>query len=471
MQRLEELFRTLKGSAPDSVEGLGVSGSSRRYFRLSGAGSSLIGVIGTDEAENRAFITIARHLRGKGIHVPEVLAVSSDGLYYLQEDLGSVSLFDAIAQGRNAGGEYSESERELLCSAIAALPRIQFEGAKGMDWSVCFPDREFNSRMVRFDLNYFKYCFLKTSGASFDEIRLQDDFDRLEEDLLACPSDCLMYRDFQTRNVMLKDGEPWFIDFQGARKGPLWYDVASFIYQARSRFGAELCDELVDAYLEALKPWRDIPKAEFMSTLRIFALFRMLQVLGAYGFRGRFEKKAHFLESIPFAMAGLRELLSEPFSRYPYLSELLLKIAQETASEPMEGPLEVRIFSFSFRKGIPEDESGNGGGYVFDCRGIPNPGRYERYKHSTGMDADVSTFLESKPEARRFIDNVISIVEPHVENYIERGFTSLQVSFGCTGGQHRSVWCAEKLARALRSKYRIKVVLHHIEQGKSSPEQ
>ena len=421
-------------------------------------------MIGTDPDENRAFLTEARHFRSKGISVPEILAVTPDGMAYLQEDLGSESLYDLVADGRRRG-DYSETEAQLLCKAVAGLPRIQFEGAQGLDFSVCYPDSAFNARMIDFDLNYFKYCFLKTAGVEFKEIPLQDDFDRLKADLLLEDSDTFLYRDFQTRNVMVRDGEPWYIDFQGGRKGPIFYDLASFVWQARSRFPKPLKERLIQAYLEALKPYSDIGEAEFRQQLRLFVLLRTLQVLGAYGYRGKFEKKEYFLESIPYAMENLREILETPFDRYPYLDSVLRELAAQPTPALESDTLVVQVFSFSYKRGIPEDTSGNGGGYVFDCRGMHNPGRYERFKHSTGRDADVIAFLEERGEVQRFMDNVYNLVDPHVERYISRGFSHLQISFGCTGGQHRSVYCAEALVRHLQRKYRIRIHLTHREQG------
>ena len=461
---LTALYARHFGAEPSATVPLPTSGSHRRYYRLEGPGGTAVGVVGTDPDENLAFLTEARHFRSKGIRVPEIYAVSADGMAYLQEDLGSESLYDLIAPGR-AQGTYSEAEQTLLCRTIAGLPKIQFEGAQGLDFSVCYPDTAFNARMIDFDLNYFKYCFLKTTGVEFREIPLQDDFDRLREDLLAEDSETFLYRDFQTRNVMIQDGEPWYIDFQGGRKGPVEYDVASFVWQARSRFPRSLKERLIGAYLTALKPYSDIPEAEFRDKLRLFVLLRTLQVLGAYGYRGKYEKKEYFLESIPYAMENLREILETPFERYPYLDSVLREIAA-IPTPILESPaLEVHISSFSYRKGIPTDESGNGGGYVFDCRGMHNPGRYERFRQSTGRDADVIAFLEEKGEVRSFLDHVYGIVDPHVECFIERGFEHLQVSFGCTGGQHRSVYCAEALARHLSRKYRIRVRLTHREMG------
>ncbi len=464
--RTIDLYQTFAGSEPESCTMLTPSGSRRCYFRLKGKGTALIAVAGTDIDENRAFISIASHFRSKGIKVPEVLAVSDDGMCYLQEDLGDTMLFDVLADSRKEG-KYSLEDREMLCRVMGDLPKIQIEGADGMDFSVCYPSDSLNARMVDFDLNYFKYCFLKPSSVEFNEERLQDDFDALKRDILDVPMDAFMYRDFQARNIMLKDGEPWFIDFQGGRRGPLHYDVASFVWQARAAYPKDLKDAMVDAYLDSLDRYVKTDREEFKSTLRLFVLFRTLQVLGAYGFRGRIEKRAHFLESIPYAMDNLRELLSEPFVNYPYLSSVLSKLVEEESRthcrKTDDGLLEVHVISFSFKKGVPEDRSGNGGGYVFDCRSVHNPGKYERYRKSTGLDRDVCDFLEEDGEIFSFLNNAYSLVDAHVARFVERGFSHLQVAFGCTGGQHRSVYSAQKMAEHLSGRPGVKVHLTHRE--------
>ena len=466
---LESLFERYTGAAPVSKVALTGSASHRRYYRLTGAdGRSLIGVEGTDADENRAFLTIDRHFAAKGINVPKVVA--EEGLCYLQEDLGSTVLYDALAAGR-ASGNYGPDEVTLLCKTLAALPKIQVEGARGLDWSVCYPQPSFDARMVDFDLNYFKYDFLKLSGLEFNEVRLQDDFDRLRADLLSEYSDTFMYRDFNARNVMLMDGEPWFIDFQGGRRGPVYYDVASFLWQARARYPESLREELLQTYLEALRAYGPVDEAHFRSRLRLFILFRMLQVLGCYGYRGLWEGKKPFIDSIPPALEIVKSLL--PFADYPYLSEVLASLSAPRPSEGVLFPepsdsssaLTVTVYSFSFKKGIPEDTSGNGGGYVFDCRSVHNPGKYERFKQLTGLDQPVIDFLEQDGEILRFLDNVYSLVDAHVERFLQRGFTHLQVSFGCTGGQHRSAYSAQHLAEHLASKYPVKVHLIHRERG------
>ena len=466
MNRLVQLYKTRFSEEPSFVAPITGSASNRQYFRLSGSGVSCIGVIGTDAAENASFLSMASHFRCKGINVPEILAVSEDGMAYLQEDLGGDVLFDLYKTSETSS---SQDVEELLCRTMAALPKIQFDGADGFDFNNCFSVKKFDRRLVMFDLNYFKYCFLKPSGLEFNEVLLQDDFERLADDLLAeeAYNGCFLYRDFNSRNVMVKDGEPCFIDFQGGMQGPIFYDVASFIWHARSGYPEQLKEKMLSSYLEALKEYVAVDEAAFRCQLRRFVLFRSLQVLGAYGFRGLVEQKAKFVTAIPAAISALREILEASSAEYPYLMDVLenmVVLPKFAPAATSDGVLEVRVCSFSFHKGIPQDMSGNGGGYVFDCRSIHNPGRYAPYKKLTGRDEPVIRFLEEDGEVFSFLEHVYGVVDPHVETYASRGFTSLMVSFGCTGGQHRSVYCAEHLAQHLSEKYpNIRVHLSHRE--------
>ncbi len=461
---LKPLFESYTGTALTEITELPASGSNRRYFRLKGGNITLIGAIGTNLQENHSFIYLARHFREKGLRVPAVLAVSEDGQAYIQEDLGDQVLFGMVAQGRESG-LYSSVETDLLRRTIEQLPRLQFVGAQGLDWKNCYPQEAFDARMIDFDLNYFKYCFLKATGLEFNEIELQEDFEKLKADLLKEDDNTFLYRDFQARNVMIKDGDPWFIDFQGGRRGPIYYDVASFIWQARSRFPEDLKQDLIRTYLRALQQFKQVDEEEFRSRLRLFVLFRTLQVLGAYGFRGYFEKKPHFLASVPYALSNLRKLLETPFSDYPYLNTILAQLASmpELNEIPQDHRLSVHIYSFAYKKGIPADTTGNGGGYVFDCRSVNNPGKYEYYRQFNGTDPEVIKFLEDDGEVFTFLDSVYKLVDAHAKRFIERKFTNLQVCFGCTGGQHRSVYCAEHMARHLKDKFDIKVTVTHRE--------
>lgn len=461
---LAQLYQSYTGEAPASIEPLPGAGSNRQYFRLKGK-ESLIGVYGTSAEENHAFIYMAGHFSQKGLPVPRVLAQAADQSAYLQDDLGDTSLFQFIQKGRESGC-FSSEEKAMLKQTIRLLPSIQFEGSQDMDFGYCYPLAEFNRRSILWDLNYFKYCFLKTTGLEFQENLLEDDFEHMADALLQIQPQVFMYRDFQSRNVMLREGKPYFIDFQGGRKGPFYYDVASFLWQAKANYPDSLRQELIDEYLDALQPYHAIGKEQFLATLRHFVLFRTLQVLGAYGFRGYFEKKAHFIQSVPYAIENLRQLLETDFPEYPYLCLVLRKLSElpQFASVRNRRKLTVRVMSFSYKKGIPEDPSGNGGGYVFDCRAVHNPGKYEQYKQLTGRDKPVIDFLEQDGEILRFLEHVDALVDAHVQRFLERGFTNLSICFGCTGGQHRSVYSAEHVARHLNEKFGVRIQLIHREQ-------
>ncbi len=461
---LVNLYATCTGHQPEHIDELPASGSNRRYFRLIGH-PTLIGVQGESIEENRAFLYMARHFHEKGLPVPRVFAQSDDGLSYLQEDLGDTLLFNAIEKARLTG-VFGEEEKKLLRKTIRLLPALQFAGAEGMDFSYCYPRAEFDMRSIFWDLNYFKYCFLKATGLDFQEDRLEDDFRRMADILLRSSSATFMYRDFQSRNVMIRDGEPWFIDFQGGRKGPVYYDVASFLWQAKANYPDSLRRELLNEYIGALRQYQPVDEGYFHAQLRHFVLFRLLQVLGSYGFRGYFEKKPHFIQSVPYAIENLRQLLQKPYAEYPYLSQVLKRLTElKQFTNLQKRRLVVRVTSFAYKKGIPEDPTGNGGGFVFDCRAINNPGKYDRYKPFTGLDEPVVRFLEDDGEITGFLSHAYALVDAAVKRYVERGFTSLSVSFGCTGGQHRSVYAAQHMAEHLHQKFGVQVNLMHREQN------
>lgn len=462
MKQLNELYRRYTGKDAEQVKLLTPAGSSRKYYRLSGGDGevSLIGVAGTDCKENEAFIYLSRHFYEKGLPVPRVLAVSDDGMCYLESDLGDVSLFAL------------KGDEGLLEKAVRMLARFHYEGSDGMDYTKCFPVDAFDRQSVMWDLNYFKYSFLNTSGISYSEPRLEADMVRLAEDVDRVTRDesRFMLRDFQSRNVMVKDGEVYFIDYQGGRRGPSAYDLASFLWQAKAGFSHELRERLIEVYADEARRYDDVDAEMLKQQVRSMALIRTLQVLGAYGLRGRFERKPHFLQSIPLALGNLRSLLDEGIGDYPYLNEMLPRLIEAgkgigVSDDGFEG-LTVRVSSFSFKKGIPEDPSGNGGGYVFDCRAMDNPGRYEEYRSLTGLDREVIEFLEAKGEIGRFLDSCHSLVDAAVGNYLNRGFNSLMVSYGCTGGQHRSVYSAQHTAEHIKERFpQVRVLLCHREQG------
>lgn len=446
-------------------------GSNRKYYRLTHNGISYIGVLGENSTENNAFICLSKHFRQKGLPVPEVYQVSEDGLCYIQEDLGNTSLFESIASGIKTH-QFNDNEIEILKKTIAILPKLQFEGGKGLDYKICYPLPEMDRRCVLWDLNYFKYDFLKLVKADFDEPALEDDFQRLADDLMQEKAESFMYRDFQSRNVMIKNGEPYMIDFQGGRKGPNLYDLASFVWQAKANYPTEVKKILVDTYFEHLQAFEQIDRDAFDQQLQLMVLFRTLQVLGAYGYRGLFEKKAHFIESIPFAIQNLKDILAQGSAKnYPHLQQVLTALTEKKELQIKEkktydlSKLTVKVYSFSYKKGIPSDDSGNGGGYVFDCRGVHNPGKYDQYKPLTGRDKPVIDFLENDGEILKFLENIYNLADAHVQRYIERGFSSLMFSFGCTGGQHRSVYSAQHVAEHIAKKFGVKVILEHREQN------
>ena len=507
MQQLIQLYHQWSGEEPLHVEQLPGAGSNRVYYRMTGNdGKSVVGVVGTSRDENHAFIYLSGHFAKRQLPVPQVLAASNDELRYLQTDLGALSLYEAIKGGRDAGGRYNLKEQQLLKQTIRELPNIQIRGARGLDFSHCYPQPEFDVDSVLFDLNYFKYCFLKATEIDFHELKLEADFRLFAKDLTAESCDAFLYRDFQARNIMLVPSEdsqavkPFFIDFQGGRRGPYYYDLASFLWQASAKYSHKLRRELVFEYYNALKQYTEVPTPHhFVDRLSLFVLFRTLQVLGAYGFRGYFERKQHFITSIPPAINNLRELLASSRFPYRYLMSVLQSLTELPQFQQIEqaaqnrsdgfritennpyhahptdgpatfskydgkGPLVVRVFSFSYRKGIPEDESGNGGGYVFDCRSTHNPGHYEPYKKLTGLDEPVIRFLEDDGEILTFLESVYKLADAHVARYIQRGFTSLMFSFGCTGGQHRSVYSAQHLAEHIHEKFGVEVRVCHREQ-------
>lgn len=477
-QSLAQLFLQATGKKVGSQVALTASGSNRRYYRITSMDDSvsLIGVQGTSRDENRAFLEMAKHFKNQGLNVPEVKAVSDDEMAYLQEDLGDTLLFDYIADGRKTGS-FCEREKALLRKTMRALAVFQVKGADKFNFSICYPQPDFNLRSIQWDLNYFKYCFLKATGLDYQEDMLENEFERLAYILLQPRMHTFMYRDFQSRNVMVvskkneETGEeelvPYFIDFQGGRRGPVYYDVASFLWQAKANFHNELRIELIQEYLDELKKYVSVDEEEFYETLKHYVLFRTMQVLGAYGFRGYFEKKPHFLQSIPYAIENLRQLLKNAAEDYPYLVEVLHKMTEmkQFKEVGVRKPLVVRVYSFSYKKGIPADASGNGGGFVFDCRAVNNPGKYERYTYYTGMDQPVIQFLEEDGEIFPFLDAAYSLVDASVKRYIDRGFQNLMVSFGCTGGQHRSVYAAEHMAKHINDKFEVEVQLIHRERN------
>lgn len=450
------LYKELYGVEPE-VTALPGAGSNRKYFRLHRSGfPTLISTWGEDTVENRAFVDLSRAFADNGVNVPRVFAVSDDYSCYVQQDLGDCQLLPLLG---------SDQRYDLSAKTLKALVELQTQDET--EWLPAVAYSPFSKRQIGWDLNYFKYEFLKPTGILFDENALEDDFEKLADDLMNGNRNLwgFMFRDCQSRNVMILDGEPWWIDFQGGRKGPLVYDVVSFLWQSKAGFSEAERKNLLNVYAGALGGKRGVDTDVILGEVGKMALFRTLQVLGAYGFRGLVERKSHFIESIPGAISNLKELYEKgEIDSYPTLKDVSCKIiSSRFAGKEMQakGKLVVKVFSFSYKKGYPEDLSGNGGGFMFDCRGMHNPGRYDEYKPLTGLDKEVIGFLEERGEVQEFTRKAVDMVSPSVECYLRRGFSSLQVGFGCTGGRHRSVYCAERFAKELADRYpdaRIEIV-------------
>ncbi|MFK7906991.1 MAG: RNase adapter RapZ [Chitinophagales bacterium] len=472
-QQLSLLFEQWAGEKPNMILPLAPSGSPRQYFRLKSENKTAIGTYGAESKENHAFLVFSKHFKKKGLPVPEIYAEDTSQNIYLQEDLGRTALYQLLPQ---KGESFSEDLLQLYKKSVAKLAKLQVEGGEGLDYSVCYPRAAFDKQSILWDFNYFKYYFLRMGGFPFDEQALEDDAHRFADYLLEADCDYFMFRDFQSRNIMIQDGEPFFIDYQGGRKGALQYDLASLLYQAKANIPQETRQELLQHYLDALETMVEVDRVKFEKYYYAYVLIRSMQVLGAYGFRGLIERKEHFLKSIPFALQNIRWILQNV--DFPVeMPELLQSLSQLTDSDNFtpfdqskgeESPLTVYIHSFSFKKGLPTDDSGNGGGFIFDCRFLHNPGRYAPYKKLTGRDESVIQFLQQRSNIAAFLNNAFQIVDEAVENYIERGFASLQVNFGCTGGQHRSVYSADQLTQHLKDKYGVKVRLEHIEQERKN---
>lgn len=454
-----------------------LGGSGRNIIRLSGGNQTAIGILYPVREENRAFIEFSRHFRRHGLPVPEIYAEDLSQGAYLEEDLGDLTLFEFLSQNRD-GQEIAPTVIEAYRKTVAVLPRFQVEAGRDLNYKVAYPRGSFDRQSIAWDLNYFKYYFLRLAGISFNEQALEDDFGRLTRFLLTADRDYFLYRDFQSRNVMLRDGQPFFLDYQGGRKGALQYDIASILYDAKADLPPELREQFLEHYLQTLGNYIPLKREEFMRYYYAYVYVRLMQALGAYGFRGFYERKAHFLQSVPYALKNLRWLLHNaqlPVALPALIAAFTSMLGSQklldlgTVAEPGKAPVQseekgltVRIFSFSFHRSHPRDESGNGGGFVFDVRNVPNPGREERFKLLTGKDAPVIEYLNQQESARQFLVNVKSLVDASVSAYHERGFRNLMVSFGCTGGQHRSVYMAEQLAQHLRRRNGMEVVVRHM---------
>lgn len=465
---LISLFEKWAGDKVVETELLPQSGSYREYIRIIGEKRTVLGAFNADLKENHAFISFSKHFLSKNLPVPEIYHQDDENGLYLLQDLGKTTLFDYILHLR-VGEGFATDLVLIYKKIISQLVRFQVEGGEGLDFSACYPRDSFDKQSMIWDLHYFKYYFLKLAKIPFDEQLLENDFQKFSDYLLDAPRDYFLYRDFQSRNIMLVNGEPWFIDYQGGRKGALQYDLASLLYDAKADLPQEVRDELFDHYLQEVQKVQQVDSKAFNSFFQGYVLIRIMQAMGAYGFRGFYERKEHFLKSIPYALKNLETILGrlDMPVELPELTKALNEVVgseflQQVGQEE-EVKLHVEINSFSYRRGIPLDKSTNGGGFVFDCRAIHNPGRYKEYVEMTGKDQPVIDFFKEKSEMDEFLTSVYAIVDMSVDKYVKRKFTNLQVSFGCTGGRHRSVFSAESLAKHLREKFDVNISLRHIE--------
>jgi aminoglycoside/choline kinase family phosphotransferase len=466
LKRLFEQHYQLPAEDAAPLQGQ-LGGSGRAIVRLTGGDYSAIGIVYPVREENVAFLEFSRHFRRHGLPVPEIYAEDLSQGAYLEEDLGDTTLFEFLVENR-AGETMAPQAIEAYRKVVAVLPRFQVEAGRDLNYKVCYPRSSFDRQSITWDLNYFKYYFLRLAGVPFNEQALEQDFSRLTKFLLGAKANFFLYRDFQSRNVMLRDGQPFFLDYQGGRKGALQYDIASLLYDGKADLPPELRQELLDHYLDCMASYIQVDRDAFMEHYYAYVYVRILQALGAYGFRGFYERKAHFLQSVPYALKNLRWLAQAvklPIA-LPALMDALQGISGSEKLQALASStesLKVRIFSFSFHREMPVDESGNGGGFIFDARSLPNPGREEQYRALNGKDAAVIDYLSHQASVHQFLSNVLSLVDSSVSSYQRRGFKNLMVSFGCTGGQHRSVYLAEQLAKHLRGTSGVEVVVRHIE--------
>jgi aminoglycoside/choline kinase family phosphotransferase len=469
---ISALYVSSFNTKPVAINKLPQSGSDRQYFRVEGNSVNVIATVNSNQLENDTFCYFSQLFKSLDFPVPEIFAINASKTIYLQSDFGDVSLLNLIEEKGKTAEVY-----ELLKLSLSNLAKLQIIGDKAIDYNRCITSKEFGKQAIISDLLYFKYYFLDTLKIPYDKEKLIEDFEGLSHYLSKVDYKFFMYRDFQSRNVMVKNDQVFFIDYQGGMKGALQYDVASFLWQAKAELSDEWKDGLLNYYMDCVDDLLQMPmdRNRFVSQYNGYVLIRLLQVLGAYGFRGIFERKAHFLDSIPLALQNLSKFLNHKVVgiSVPEFDRLLGMIVDDSMITQFtnikakeETPLIIKINSFSYKKtGYPQADSENGGGFVFDCRGILNPGRLDEYKHLTGRDKPVKDFLEQQTEMPAFINNIYNLVDISVSDYLKRNFTSLTINFGCTGGQHRSVYAAEALARHLRNKFNVKLEINHIEQG------
>jgi len=464
-EELKDLFFSTFNQKVERINLLEASGSNRKYYRMQTETRSVIGAYNEDLKENKAFIAFSRHFLKKGISVPAVYAENLEKNIYLLEDLGDETLYSRLCRLRNSSETFPQAMIPIYKQVLDGLIKIQLAGNEDFDYSLCYPRHSFDEQSIAWDLNYFKYYFLKLAQIPFDEASLEKDFKTFTHFLLEADSNFFLYRDFQSRNIMLHENNLYYIDYQGGRRGALQYDVASLLYDAKADIPQAVREQLLDYYVEQLQKQLPQQAASFKKYYDAFVLVRIMQAMGTYGFRGFYERKPHFLQSIPYALKNLKHLLLH--SQLPiqilHLQHVLSQLVHsETLQQYAQPKLTVSINSFSFKKNYPVDTSGNGGGFVFDCRCLPNPGRYEQYSFLTGKDAEVIAFLEKEEAVKQYFEYAKGLIDMAIKDYMKRGFENLSVSFGCTGGRHRSVFFAEKMQKYVNQNYTVNVRGRHL---------
>lgn len=465
---LKSMFEKWAGEKSVSFNLMPESGSNRKYIRIAGDKKSAVAVFNEDRKENIAFLNFSEHFKKHGLKVPAIYDHDLENNIYLQQDLGDETLFSFLSKNRN-NSEFPDNVKQEYIRVIKSLPGFQIKAAADLDYSVCYPRAGFDRQSMMWDLNYFKYYFLKLAKIPFDEQQLEDDFVTFTDFLLESPRDFFLYRDFQSRNIILYNKDVYFIDYQGGRKGALQYDLASLLYDAKADIPNNVREELLGIYLNEIQKHLPVDKEKFLEYYHGYVFIRIMQALGAYGFRGYYEHKEHFLKSVPFAVQNLEYLLHSaklPIE-IPALTDAWSRLVRSSALRTLTKKqlrLTVRINSFSYKRGIPLDDKGHGGGFVFDCRSLPNPGRYEKYQKLTGYDQPVIDFFEKEKEIKQFVEHICALTGSAIKNYLERNFTDLLITFGCTGGQHRSVYCANQLAEYIKNNFKVDINVYHIEQ-------
>ncbi len=330
---LATCFQEVTGTAPASIAPLRPHASERRIYRLTQGATTLVGVVNPSRAENDAFVALARHFKSKGLPVPTIHAYKPEEGVYLEDDLGEVTLLDFLLSERAKTGEaFPPSVEAMYKRVLSFLPRFQIEAAASLDFSLCLASDNFFSETLRKDMNSFCSELVARLLPSFDTRELEPEFSTLISYLEQAKSDFFLYRDFQSRNIMLVNNEPFFIDFQSGLKGPLQYDVISLLFQSSAQIPDTNREELVRTYLESVSEYHACDREDFFRYYPAFIISRMLQVLGVYGRQGLGAQKEYFAKSIPGALATLNSQLRSPhltikLDRLLACSEALLKSA------------------------------------------------------------------------------------------------------------------------------------------------